>query len=125
MNADWTRKENLIGKELLADTTQPTTNWIDKYILPKDQEQVLSAILDAIAKKTIFELEHRIKFADGLVGWVHSRAIPLLNEKGEIKEWFGDGTDITERSKAENTFRNNAIQQLPGLNKMQKNKPRK
>lgn len=101
MNADWTRMENLVGKELLADTPEPIAGWIDKYILPEDQPQVLSAIQQAIATKSIFELEHRVIRADGSVGWVHSRAVPLFNGQEEITEWFGAGTDITQRKKAE------------------------
>ena len=67
MNADWTRMESLIGKEMLADTPEPLTGWMDKYILPEDQPQVWTAIQQAKATKTIFDEEHRVMQADGSV----------------------------------------------------------
>lgn len=104
MNADWTRMENLVGKELLADTSKPSTSWIDKYVLPEDQPHVQSMIQHVIMNKSVFELEHRIIQADGSVGWAHSRVIPLFDGNGEITEWFGAGADITERKQAEETL---------------------
>jgi len=97
MNADWSRMENLVGKQLVADTPEPITNWKEKYLLPEDQPHVHAAIQEAIANRSIFDLEHRVILANGSIGWVHSRAIPLLNEEGHITEWFGAGTDITDR----------------------------
>ncbi len=45
-------------------------------------------------------MEHRVKRADGATGWAHSGAVPIL-EDGEIVEWFGTSTDITERKERE------------------------
>src|ERR1700742_4760320 len=55
----------------------------------------------AIKTKGVFELEHRVIRVDGTLGWTFSRAIPLVNESGEIVEWFGAASDITERKNAE------------------------
>ena len=62
---------------------------------------MLEAVHDAISKKSSFELEHRVLRVDGTPGWTFSRAIPILNERSEIVEWFGTATDITERKKQE------------------------
>lgn len=105
MNADWTRMEHLVGKELLANTPEPITGWMDKYLLPEDQPNVQSVIQEAITTKSVFKLEHRVILADGLLGWIHSRATPFFNEQGEIIEWFGTGTDITERKRIEVALR--------------------
>ena len=105
MNADWSRMEDLVGKEFLADTDHPTTNWIRQYILPEDQPHILTAIQEAIHTKSIFELEHRVIRADGALGWAYSRAVPVLNEQGEIVEWFGTASDVTERVRAEESLR--------------------
>ncbi|WHH49662.1 PAS domain-containing protein [Pseudomonas sp. Ap32] len=45
----------------------------------------------------MFELEHRVLLPDGTFGWTLSRAIPILDEAGEITEWFGAASDLTER----------------------------
>jgi signal transduction histidine kinase len=42
---------------------------------------------------------------DGTLGWMYSRAVPLLNISGEILEWFGAASDVTARKEAEDNFR--------------------
>ena len=45
---------------------------------------MLAAIGNAIASKGVFELEHRVLRVGGSIGWVFSRALPFLDERGEI-----------------------------------------
>jgi PAS domain S-box-containing protein len=97
MSPDWSEMWQLSGAGFLADTEAPKTNWIDEYILPEDQPQVLQAIHEAIGTRTMFALEHRVRRADGSVGWTLSRAIPLFGSRGEITEWFGAAIDLSER----------------------------
>ncbi len=103
MSADW-RLMYQLDSDTLSSTAAPNENWVDKYILEDDRPAVFAAIAHAIANKSLFELEHRVLLADGSVGWVLSRAVPLLDPDGRIIEWFGAGTDVTERR--------NAVQQL-------------
>jgi PAS domain S-box-containing protein len=49
----------------------------------------------------LFELAHRVRGADGKIGWTLSRAVPLLDEAGEVVEWFGTASDVTFRHEAE------------------------
>ncbi|NPV62142.1 MAG: PAS domain S-box protein [Methanotrichaceae archaeon] len=105
MSPDWTEMRHLDGQEFIPDTCSPSNTWLDKYIHPDDQSYVLSVINEAIQTKRIFELEHRVLRVDGTLGWTFSRAIPLLDAKGEIVEWFGMAKDITERKKAEEALR--------------------
>ena len=42
---------------------------------------------------------------DGSLGWTFSRAVPLLDEKGGIVEWFGAASDVTERKLAADALR--------------------
>ncbi|WP_227352804.1 PAS domain-containing protein [Haladaptatus salinisoli] len=101
MSPDWSEMHELEGKEFLADTAEPTSNWLDKYIHPDEQPRVLEAIDEAIRTKSLFELEHRVEQEDGSAGWTFSRAIPMLDEDGEIEEWIGMASDITERKQHE------------------------
>lgn len=39
--------------------------------------------------------------ADGTPGWTSSKAIPILDDQGQIVEWFGIAKDITKRKEAE------------------------
>jgi len=97
MSPDWSKMHYLQGKDFIADTESPSHSWLEKYIHPDDQTRVMAAIHKAISNKSIFELEHPIIRVDGTLGWAHSRAVPLLGEKGEIVEWFGAVRDITDR----------------------------
>lgn len=105
MSADWTKMYHLNGKNKLADTKSVTENWIDKYIPVTEQRLVRKTIAQAIDTKGIFELEHRVIQADGAIGWVYSRAVPVFNEQEEITEWLGAGSDITTRKLAEKALR--------------------
>ncbi|HET6252932.1 MAG TPA: ATP-binding protein [Puia sp.] len=96
MNADWTEMHQLDGRNFLVDS-ETTTDWLRQYIPPEDQEQMMTVIRDAIRTKTMFQLEHRVFKADGSTGWIFSRAIPIVGEKGNIVEWFGAASDITEK----------------------------
>ncbi len=103
MSADWREMRYLHGKNFVSDTENPSLGWLKKYIHPDDQARVLAAIREAIRAKSTFELEHPIIRVDGTLGWIRSRAIPLLGVDGEIVEWFGAGRDITGRKRAEET----------------------
>ncbi|MBE9662932.1 PAS domain-containing protein [Mucilaginibacter myungsuensis] len=89
----------LDGRGFLLDTQEPISGWRERNIFADDLEMANAAIKEAIAKKQIFELEHRVNRADGSTGWTFSRAVPILNAKGEITEWFGTASDITERKR--------------------------
>jgi len=95
MNPDWSEMYSLDGKDFIPDTKNTTSGWVSTYIDAEDQPRVLSVIHEAIRSKSVFQLEHRVIRADGSMGWVLSRAIPLLDEHGEVIDWFGAGRNIT------------------------------
>ncbi len=47
-----------------------------------------------------FTLEHRLRRADGAWRDMEVRGVPVM-EEGEVREWVGTHTDITERKLAE------------------------
>lgn len=100
MNADWTELRELVGRDFIADTGAPGRTWLEQYAEPSDRPRVLAAIDKAIRNKAPFELEHRLRRADGSPGWSFSRAVPMLDEAGGIVEWVGMASDITERKRA-------------------------
>jgi signal transduction histidine kinase len=66
---------------------------------------VQAAIAEAIRTRRMFQLEHRVIRADGTIGWTASRAVPFLDERGDIVEWLGAASDITDRKRAEEVLR--------------------
>jgi len=101
VSADWKVMHELDGRGFLKDADEPTTDWMTDNIHPEDIEKVKAAIANAIKHKKTFQLEHRVLRADGSPGWTFSRAVPILDDRGEIVEWFGTASDITEQKRAE------------------------
>ena len=101
MNPDWTEMRELRGRDLRANTESSQQTWMDKYAHPDDQSAAGVKIQEAIRTRSVFQMEHRVLRADGSTGWIFSRAIPILDERGQIIEWFGAATDITVRKSAE------------------------
>ena len=110
MNADWTVMRQLRGADFVRDTPDPSVTWLERYIPQDERARVTAAIQQAIARKSIFELEHRVRRVDGAVGWTLSRAVPIVDENGEITEWFGAASDVTARKEAEETLRRSAAE---------------
>lgn len=105
MSPDWTEMRELAGQGLLADTARPSEDWRNAYLPPEDRAMVDSAIASAIEGKRMFELEHPVRRADGTIGWVYSRAVPMFDDDGEITEWLGAAKDVTERKNYEEALR--------------------
>ncbi|MEG0222587.1 MAG: ATP-binding protein [Comamonas sp.] len=105
MGPDWAEMRHLKGQEFLRDTEAPTDRWLDLYIPREDQAVVSLAVRDAVQRKGVFELEHRVIRVDGRLGWTHSRAVPVLDDNGEVIEWFGAASDISSRKCAEQALR--------------------
>lgn len=97
MSPDWSLMYRLHGRQVLTDTTEPTSAWLYTYIPIEEQPLVRKTIAEAIRTKSLYQLEHRVHRPDGSIGWVLSRAVPLFHATGQIREWFGTATDITER----------------------------
>ncbi len=96
-SADWHELRVIEGGRAMAALPAPGAGWIETHILPEERALVQARIRAAIEARAAFQMEHRIRRADGSVGYVFSRAIPLLDEGGGISEWFGTANDITEQ----------------------------
>ena len=103
MSGNWSTMMALDGRGLFESSVRPLEDWlwVDQYLPLDEQARVKQTISDAIARKSLFELEHRVLRADGSTGWVRSRAVPILDENEDLVTWFGAASDITERKQAE------------------------
>lgn len=117
MSADWSEMHLLHGKGFLTDTSSPRLSWLETYVPDSDRPLVRAAIAEAVRAKAMFQLEHRVIRADGTAGWTFSRAVPFLDGRGEIVEWLGAASDITERKRTESdlTFLADVSKQLVQL----------
>ncbi|HEX8788297.1 MAG TPA: PAS domain-containing sensor histidine kinase, partial [Telluria sp.] len=101
MSPDWKYMHELDGRGFLKTTTELAEYRIEEYVYPDDLDLARAAIDQAIRTKAVFELEHRVLRADGTCGWTYSKAVPILEANGDIREWVGSASDITKRKIAE------------------------
>ncbi|RLP55060.1 MAG: PAS domain S-box protein [Ketobacter sp.] len=108
VSADWHEVQQIEGRAFIRDANRPSNKWIENYIHPDDLTTALDEVTSASSNKQVLEFEHRVIRQDGALGWTLTRAIPILSESGDIIEWFGAATDITERKKAQEAQIRNA-----------------
>ncbi|WP_242059472.1 MULTISPECIES: ATP-binding protein [Nostoc] len=78
--------------------------WQD-LIHPEDREHTISVWTQAVETIKSYEVEHRLRQADGTYCWHLTRALPMLGENNQIIRWYGTCTDISERKLAESALR--------------------
>jgi PAS domain S-box-containing protein len=72
---------------------------------PEDRAKWRGAIERAVAEKSDYEVEFRILLPDGSVKHIHTVGHPVLNGSGDLVQFVGSSTDITERKHAEESLR--------------------
>ncbi len=77
--------------------------WMDA-IHPADRERTCSVWLHAVATKKHYETEYRLRRFDGVYHSFLVRGVPLLDVGGNVLEWVGTCTDISERKQLEETL---------------------
>ncbi|MEK9211115.1 hybrid sensor histidine kinase/response regulator [Sphingomonas sp. 2378] len=75
---------------------------------PDDAAATVAAWNEAVAAKGQFIHEHRVRRHDGVWRTYAIRALPIIGADGELIEWVGVHTDITEQRAAEQALRDQA-----------------
>ena len=78
---------------------------------PDDEQATVNAWQQAVATGQLYNIEHRVRRYDGAYRWHVSRALPLLNEHGQVERWYGTATDIHEQKTAQQESMQRARQQ--------------
>ena len=78
-----------------------------KVVHPDDAQPTVNAWNDAVKDRKTFIFEHRVKIKDGSWRNFSIRAIPLLDGDGNLREWVGVHTDITEQKMAAQEVKEN------------------
>lgn len=74
--------------------------WL-RFIHPEDKERTIARWRHSLETGEPYEIEYRFRGTDGVYRWFLGKATPLRNEAGQIVEWFGTATDISERKRLE------------------------
>jgi PAS domain S-box-containing protein len=74
-------------------------------IHPEDRAEWQVALDRAIVERSEYEVEFRILLPDSSVKHIHTVGHPVLNASGDLVQFVGSSTDITERKRAEQATR--------------------
>jgi len=74
-------------------------------IHPDDRARWQETIDRAVLEKSDYDVEFRILGPGGAVKYIHTVGHPVSNESGDLVQFVGSSTDITERKRAEEALR--------------------
>ena len=94
VNKEWQKLAGMSSREALGD------GWAGG-LHPEDRERTFTIWNEAVARKGLFQAEYRFQRPDGRVAWLLGRAVPILDRNGEVVEFLGTITEITDRVMAE------------------------
>lgn len=82
---------------------------------PDDQERAWRIWRHSLETGAPYEIEYRFRRHDGIYRWFIGRALPLRDDEGNIRRWFGTCTDVDDQKRTEETLRQNQ-EEIAGLN---------
>ena len=74
--------------------------WIEA-VHPEDRATTREAWIAALAARSRYVIEHRLRRADGVFRHMDVTAVPIIDENGTLREWVGQHNDITDRKLVE------------------------
>jgi PAS domain S-box-containing protein len=94
-----------VNKRIREHTDHISTEDWRRTIHPDDLEFAESKWRACVASGEEYELEVRVRMADGTYRWHLTHRVPLRDEAGKITRWYGIGYDIEDRKRAEEELR--------------------
>lgn len=76
------------------------SNWLS-IVHPEDLEMTRDRWLTAVHKGQFYQVESRFRAQDGSYRWFLNQGIPLKDEQGCVRQWFGTCTDIESQKQIE------------------------
>jgi PAS domain S-box-containing protein len=80
------------------------SGWMEA-VHPEDRERTAHSWARSVRDQSFYDSEYRMRRRDGEYRWMAVRGVPVLEEKGLVREWVGTCADITERKQAEEEIR--------------------
>jgi len=71
-----------------------------QIVHPADDAELTRRWTEAVAQSRPFEMELRLRRADGSFRWHLSRAHPVVGADGEVMRWIGSTTDIDDQRRS-------------------------
>lgn len=71
-----------------------------RFLHPDDVDEVTRLWQEAVSTGGTYDIEYRLRRADGEYRWMLVRGLPIRDESGAISRWVGTCTDIHEQKRA-------------------------
>jgi PAS domain S-box-containing protein len=92
--------------EYFGKTVEELKAWgTSDVVHPEDLPQAAAAWKHSVETGAPYDVDHRLRRADGAYLWFHSRSLALQDANGRIVRWYNLLTDIDERKRAEEKLR--------------------
>jgi PAS domain S-box-containing protein len=79
----------------------PTLEEFSERVHPEDRLMWRGITERAMMEKADYDHEFRILLPNGKLKWIHTVGHPVLSDAGDLEQFVGSSTDITERKSAE------------------------
>jgi len=89
---------------LSLEEWRQTREW-GAFVHPDDRAREGDYFDRALSTGSAYELELRLRKADGSYRWFLARSNPFRDDKGRIRRWYVSCTDIEDRKRAEDKIR--------------------
>jgi PAS domain S-box-containing protein len=84
----------------ISESEQLGLQWLDRVMHPDDRQRTLDAWNAALQGRAPYDLEYRLRRADGVYRWFKARGVPVRDQQGSILKWFGTCTDVHDQREA-------------------------
>ncbi len=92
--------------EYFGRTTEQLKGWsTGNEVHPDDLPGVYAAWMQSVETVSVYDVDHRLRRADGVYRWFHARGLPLCDAEGRVIRWYVLLTDIHDRKQAEEALR--------------------
>ncbi len=88
----------------------PSATLAAATIHPEDLPEYLHSRAVAIASGSPWEIEYRLRRADGVYRWHLGRCVPDRNEHGTVTHWFGSATDVHDLKAVQEDLRRSRVE---------------
>ncbi|MCX6148910.1 MAG: PAS domain S-box protein [Ignavibacteriales bacterium] len=79
----------------IPEVEQLGYGWLEQ-LHPDDKDRTVSEWMEKVKTGFSFDIEFRIRRADGIYRWFKTRAVPMRDTNNNIIKWFGSNTEFDD-----------------------------
>jgi PAS domain S-box-containing protein len=102
-----TGEVELVNRQMLdyfGARSEELKNW-SSFLHEDDRARVIVEWTRTIETTEPYQIEHRLRRADGVYRWFQARGLALRDGEGRVTRWYNLLTDIDDRKRAEEVLR--------------------